>query len=275
MPNSPKVILITGCSSGIGAALAEEFHHRGHIVYASARRLDSLTSLTAKGLRALSLDVTDPASIAAAVAVIEAEQGGLDLLINNAGFSTIGPVIDIGSENLRRQFETNVISPIAMVRAALSLLERRRGCVVNVGSIVGLVGVPFRGAYGASKAALHILSDALRMELRPFGIRVVTVQPGGVQSSIADKATAIDLGTSRYAPIAAAIDRDRHISQLDAMPAPVFARLLAQSVLRPHPPAIVRLGTKSTLLPALKRFLPLAWLDHILSSRFGLDGLKR
>ncbi len=268
-----KVVLITGCSSGIGAALAEEFHRLGHVVYATARKADDLAPLAEKGMRTLVLDITEPAGIDAAIVTIGAEQNGLDILINNAGFSVMGPMIEVGSDDLRRQFETNVIGPMAMVRAALPLLERRKGCVANVGSIIGLATLPFRGAYSASKAALHALSDALRMELKPFGIRVISVQPGGVRSRIADNATTALAPVSRYASILDALERDRFISQQGAMPTEIFARCLAERLLQPRTPAVIRIGSNSTLLPTLKRILPLSWLDRMLAHKFGLDRL--
>jgi len=271
---SAKTVLITGCSSGIGAALAQEFHHRGFIVYATARRPGALAGLVQRGIRTLALDVTDPGSITNVIITIGQEQGGLDLLINNAGFTTVGPTIELGEERLRDQLETNVIGAMATLRLAMPLLERRRGCVANIGSIVGVAPLPFRGFYGASKAALNALSDALRVELKPFGIRVVSVQPGGVRTSITDKSAGMDLAGSRYEKIAAAIERDRHVSQLDAMPAEDFARQLADRLLRRNPPAVIRLGAKSKSLPAMKRWLPTALLDWILARRFGLAGLK-
>lgn len=152
-----QCILITGCSSGIGAALAREFHRLGHTVYATARRPESLASLQQTGLRTLTLDVNDDASIAAAMDVMRSEQGRLDVLVNNAGFSQVGAVLDLQRNDLRRQYETNVIAPIAVTRAAGAV-------IANIGSIVDLFTTPFAGAYWSSKAALHALSDALRME---------------------------------------------------------------------------------------------------------------
>ena len=155
-----KIVLITGCSSGIGAALALEFHRRGHTVLATARRPAALAPLAEKGIRTLAIDVNDDASIAAAAAVIESEGGQIDVLINNAGFSQVGAVIDLSRDDLRRQYETNVIAPVAVTRAFLPLLRAaatRNGTAVvaNVGSIVGLFATPFAGAYCSSKAAIH------------------------------------------------------------------------------------------------------------------------
>jgi NAD(P)-dependent dehydrogenase (short-subunit alcohol dehydrogenase family) len=177
-----KTILITGCSSGIGAALAREFAKRGQRVYATARRAEALAALESDGIHGLALDVNDDASIARAFETVSHEAGHLDLLVNNAGFSQVGAVIDLTREDLRRQFETNVIAPMAVTARAIPLLRAavaRNGSAVvaNVGSIVGLFTTPFAAAYCSSKAAVHSLTDALRMELAPFGIHVVSIQP--------------------------------------------------------------------------------------------------
>ena len=163
-----KTILITGCSSGIGAALASDFRNRGHRVYATARRRESLASLEAQGVQGLVLDVDDDASIAAALAVVAQEAGHLDLLVNNAGFSQVGAVVDLTRGDLRRQFETNVISPCVVTGKAVPLLRAAvasngSAVVANVGSIVGLFTTPFAAAYCSSKAALHSLTDALKI----------------------------------------------------------------------------------------------------------------
>ena len=275
-------ILITGCSSGIGAALAREFHQRGHTVYATARRLESLASLQQAGLRTLALDVNDDASIAAAFALVQSEQGRLDVLVNNAGFSQVGAVLDLQRDDLRRQYETNVIAPIAVTRAALPLLRaavkggsgRTTGAVIaNIGSIVGLFTTPFAGAYCSSKAALHSLSDALRMEVAPFGIHVVTVQPGGVQSSFGAHAeAAIQLPTnSLYRGVAKGIHARAQAGQVGATAADVFVIPVVDALLQASPPMRVRGGKGSTLIPLLKLLLPARRFDAILSRKFGLS----
>ena len=280
-----QCILITGCSSGIGAALAREFHQRGHTVYATARRLESLASLQQAGLRTLALDVNDDASIAAAFAVVHSEQGRLDVLVNNAGFSQVGAVLDLTRDDLRRQYETNVIAPIAVTRAGLPLLRaaanggsgRTSGPVIaNTGSIVGLFTTPFAGAYCSSKAALHALSDALRMEVAPFGIQVVTVQPGGVQSSFGAHAeAAIKLpADSLYRGVEKGIHARAQAGQVGATPAAVFVIPVVDALLQASPPVRVRGGKGSTLFPLLKLLLPTRRFDAILSRKFGLSDWK-
>lgn len=275
--NPAKTILITGCSSGIGAALALEFQRRGQRVIATARRLESLSELTAAGIRTLALDVNDSTSIAALAAELQAnEPTGLDLLINNAGYGQFGAVIDLEAEDLRRQFETNVIAPVMLSRALLPLLRKKPGaCIANIGSISGLVTTPFAGAYCASKAALHALSDALRMELAPLGLRVVTIQPGGIASRFGAAATTqVRLpADSPYQPISAFVLGRANVSQRNATPVDEFARTVAGHLLDPQAGPVCRTGAQSTRLPWLKRCLPTALLDRKLQQLFGLNKL--
>ncbi|HEY8023454.1 MAG TPA: SDR family NAD(P)-dependent oxidoreductase [Burkholderiaceae bacterium] len=276
-----KTIFITGCSSGIGAAMAKEFHRRGHVVYATARKLDSLTELAEAGMRTLAVDVNDDESIAAAFAVVASERGQIDVLVNNAGFSQVGALVDLSRDDLRRQYETNVIAPVAVIGAALGLLRAAKkhsgidAVVANLGSIVGLVATPFAGAYCSSKAAIHSLSDVLRMELAPFGIKVMTIQPGGVQSSFGSHAeAAIRLpADSLYKPVEHGILARARAGQRGATPAEEFVRPIVDALLAGKHP-VIRGGKNSFRLPLLKKLLPIATLDAKLSALFGLDRLK-
>jgi len=276
-----KTILITGCSSGIGAALAREFARRGQRVYATARRAEALAALEAAGIRGLVLDVNDDASIARALDTVSREAGRLDLLVNNAGFSQVGAVIDLTREDLRRQYETNVIAPMAVTGQAVPLLraavaQTGSAVVANVGSIVGLFTTPFAAAYCSSKAAVHSLTDALRMELAPFGIHVVSIQPGGVRSSFGEHAeAAVRLPeNSLYKPVEGGIRARAQAGQQGAMPADVFVVPVVDALLRSSPPRVIRAGTNSVRLPLLKRLLPAAMFDAKLSKLFGLDALR-
>ncbi|MDX1734808.1 MAG: SDR family oxidoreductase [Halioglobus sp.] len=276
-----KTILITGCSSGIGAALALALSERGHRVYATARRPDSLQPLADRGLATLTLDVNDDASIAAALATVEAEAGRLDILVNNAGFSQVGAIVDLSREDLRRQYETNVIAPVAVTRAALPLLRAavaQQGTAVigNIGSIVGTFTTPFAGAYCSSKAAMHSLSDALRMELAPLGIHVVTVQPGGIRSSFGDHAEeGLRLpDDSLYKSVEKGVRARAQAGQQGATPAGEFVQPVADALLSDNPPIVVRGGTNSVRLPLLKKLLPARRFDALMAKNFGLDRLK-
>ena len=273
---TPQTILITGCSSGIGQALALEFKRLGHTVYATARQPAALDALTALGLRAVELDVTSADSIEKARAQIAAQSARLDMLINNAGYGQFGAMMDADSDTLRRQFETNVIAPVAISRAFLPLLRAsNQACIANIGSISGLVTTPFAGVYCASKAALHALSDAMRMELGPLGVRVVTVQPGGIRSKFGDNAEHLIQFPegSLYTPIAKFIRGRAQLSQRGATPCEVFVATVAAHLLNPAAGPICRTGSQSTRLPLLKRLLPTRRLDAKMQKLFGLDRL--
>jgi NAD(P)-dependent dehydrogenase (short-subunit alcohol dehydrogenase family) len=276
-----RTVLITGCSSGIGAALARALHRRGHDVYATARRPDSLAPLAALGMRTLALDVNDEQSIAGVLATLDRERGQLDLLVNNAGFSQVGAVIDLTRDDLRRQYETNVIAPARVTAAAIPLLRKAvaaagQATVANVGSIVGLFTTPFAGAYCSSKAAVHSITDALRMELAPFGIHVVSIQPGGIRSSFGEHAeAAIRLPEqSLYRPVERGVRARAQAGQQDATPAEDFASAITDPLLRNPPPRVIRAGKNSRRLPLLARLLPGATFDRKMMRIFGLDQLR-
>jgi len=275
-----KTILITGCSTGIGHALALAFHERGQQVVATARRPETLADLRAQGIRCHALDVNSADSRAALLA--ELAQAGLavDVLVNNAGYGAMGPLAEMPQSALRQQFETNVFALVAMTQAVVPDMARRgRGCIVNIGSVSGVMPTPFSGAYCATKAAVHALSDALRIELAPLGIRVMVVQPGGIQSQfgatasqgVAERSEQLSL----YAPVADAIAARAGASQENATPAEAFARAMADAVLADAPSAVVRIGHGSFLMPFLKRWLPTPVLDRVLSRRFRLERLAR
>lgn len=276
MRAAPAVVVITGASSGIGRALAHALHARGCIVYATARRLDALSDLAAQGLRSAALDVCDAVSIDALVARLRADGVVPDILVNNAGYGQMGPLLDVSSDMLRAQFETNVVGLMAVTRAIVPLmLPRRSGRIVNIGSVSGILVTPFAGAYCASKAAVHALSDALRIELAPLGIDVVTVQPGAIQSDFANAATGhVHLAAdSPYIAVREGVDARANASQQHATPTSEFAQQLAAAVLSPRAPAVLPLGNGSRLLPLLARWLPRRWRDRALARRFHLDRL--
>ena len=275
-----KTVLITGCSTGIGRSLALELHSRGLKVYATARRPETLDGLSEQGLRTLALDVNDDNSIAQAMAVVEAESGQLDMLVNNAGFSQVGAMVDLKREDLRRQYETNVIAPVAVTQAALPLMRKAVAAngvadLVNIGSIVGLFTTPFAGAYCSSKACVHAVTDALRMELTPFGIRTITVQPGGVRSSFGDNAEeGIRLPEgSLYKPVEAGIQARAQAGQQGATLTDEFVRPVVDKLLSANPPMVIRGGKGSVSLVMMKRLLPARLFDQSLIKRFGLDKL--
>ena len=272
-------VLITGCSSGIGRALATEYLARGRRVVATARRPGTLCDLEGPDCLVTALDVTDGASIGAAVDEATDWSGDLDTLVNNAGYGLMGPSAEIEPDDLRRQLETNVVGPMALIRAIVpAMAHRGAGLIVNIGSVSGVVASPFSGAYCASKAALHALNDSLRMELAPFGIAVVCVQPGAVTSSFGDSATrGLDRFASEdslYRDAADTIMNRARVSQQGGMPAADFAHRVVTQLEKSSPPPVIRLAPFSRKLPLLGLF-PTALRDRILSKTFGLGVLDR
>lgn len=271
-----QVVLITGCSSGIGRALAVEFCARGHRVIASARRAESIASLNDLRIETAEIDVTDPASIQDAVDVVIAAAGRIDILVNNAGFGQIGPMIDVPIEKLRLQLETNVIGAVAMMQAVVPhMIRQRHGRIVQIGSVSGILTTPFAGSYCASKAALHALSESARMELKPFGVETIIVQPGGVTTRFGDTSTRhiVASPSSPYAPVAGRIAERAQTSQHGAAPVDKVARQIVSAVTRTRPPRVLRVGRGGYRYPLLKRLAPDALLDRVLMKMFGLTEL--
>ena len=270
------IALITGCSSGIGRALADAFKGAGFTVLASARKAEDVTALQAAGFKAVQLDVNDGAALGALSEEINQQYGGLDVLINNAGYGAMGPLLDGGTEALQCQFETNVFSIVGVTQAFFPALRRGKGLVVNIGSVSGVLVTPFAGAYCASKAAVHALSDALRMELAPFGVRVMEVQPGAIDTRFAKNAGAqaelLINEQSPWWPLREGIRARSRASQDNPTPASRFASQVLNAVQQPTPPRLLRAGNGSRALPLMAALLPKGLLENVLKRRFGLNG---
>lgn len=268
-------VLITGCSSGIGRALADAFQQAGYRVWATARKEADLATLGAAGFTAVQLDVNDGLGLGQLAERMQAEIGGLDVLINNAGYGAMGPLLDGGVEAMRRQFETNVFAIVGVTRALFPLLRRNKGLVVNIGSVSGVLVTPFAGAYCASKAAVHALSDALRLELAPFSIEVMEVQPGAIASSFganaSQEAEQLLDEASPWWPIREGIRARARASQDNPTPASHFARNLLAAVQRDKRPRLLRLGNGSRALPLMAALLPKSLLEAVLKKRFVLN----
>ena len=195
-------MLITGCSTGIGRATAERLTERGHTVYATARRPDTLADLEARGCRTLALDVTDEQSMQAAVTAVEEAEGAVGALVNNAGYSQSGAVESVRLDDVRAQFETNVFGLIRMSQLVLPAMRRQRwGRIVNVGSMGGKLTFPGGGIYHATKYAVEAISDAMRFEVKGFGVDVALIEPGLIKTDFAAAAVgALHSGTSDEGP---------------------------------------------------------------------------
>ena len=189
MNDDTKAVLITGCSSGIGHETARHLAAKGHRVYATARRPEAIADLAGAGCETLACDVTDEASMKACVEAVEAAEGAVHALVNNAGYSQSGAVETVPMSSVRRQFETNVFGLLRMCQLALPGMRRRgQGRIVNVSSMGGKLTFPGGGIYHATKHAVEALSDAMRFEVRGFGVDVVVIEPGLIKTGFADAA---------------------------------------------------------------------------------------
>jgi NAD(P)-dependent dehydrogenase (short-subunit alcohol dehydrogenase family) len=284
MPESPSVVLITGCSSGIGRAVAPHLAALGYTVIATARRVDDLTDLAAAGCRTLPLDVNDEESMRAAVDAVEASHGRIDVLINNAGYSQSGAVESVPLARTRAQFETNVFGPLRLTQLVLPGMRRRgAGRIINVSSMGGRLVFPGGGVYHASKYAVEALSDALRYELRPFGIAVVLIEPGLIKTNFAatvgaklstlaegspagDAASVAAFNDVVAKGTAAAYERGP-MARMAGEPIDV-ARVIARAIAAPRPRARYTVAASATFFLTLRRWLGDAGWDWFLRSNF-------
>ena len=190
-----KIILITGCSSGIGLDAAVALSHRGHRVIATCRKTDDVKKLIALGCETVRMDMNNTQSITEAFSEILTKTAGrLDILINNAGYGQAGALEDVSREALRCQFETNVFGVMELTRLVIPVMrQQNQGRIINISSVLGLISMPFRGAYNASKYAVEGLSDTLRLELKSSGIAVICIQPGPINSQFRNSAVNLSL----------------------------------------------------------------------------------
>jgi len=207
-PVPSRVVLITGCSSGIGRATAQRLNAAGWTVYATARRREALSELEQAGCRTLALDVTDEDSMLRAVRAVEDREGAVGVLVNNAGYSQSGAVESVALRAVRAQFETNVFGLVRMCQLVLpAMREQRWGRIVNLSSMGGKLTFPGGGVYHASKHAVEAISDALRFEVRGFGVDVIVVEPGLIRSGFGATASR---GVPKSQAHAAANEDDCH-----------------------------------------------------------------
>lgn len=178
-----KTILITGGSSGIGKSIGEYLTQKGYDVFGTSRSPEKYSDLA---FPILKLDVTQPDSIRDCVKSLLAKTNKIDILINNAGVGITGPMEEIPMQEMKNNFETNFFGPIGMINAVLpSMRKQKSGLIINISSIAGYMGLPFRGVYSASKGALELITEAYRMELKPFGVTMTNVAPGDFSTNIA------------------------------------------------------------------------------------------
>lgn len=270
-----KTILITGCSSGIGLSAAAGLHARGHRVFASARKAEDVARLRAAGLEAVQLDLDDSGSIRAALDEVLARSGGrLDALFSNAAYGQAGAVEDLNRAALRAQFETNLFGTQELVNLVIPVMRAQgHGRLIYNSSLLGLVAMPYRGAYNASKFALEGLCDTLRLELAGSGIAVSLIEPGPIESrfranSLAIFRKTIDIERSahraHYRGVLKRLEKPGPAAPFTLPPEAVLKRVVhALESPRPHRRYPVTVPTY--LFALARRVLPYAALDRMLA----------
>jgi NAD(P)-dependent dehydrogenase (short-subunit alcohol dehydrogenase family) len=270
-PPVARFILLTGASGGIGRATTARLADAGHLVFAAARRAGELQALAAihPGVRPVLMDVTDPASIDRARDQITAETGGygLDVLVNAAGILILGPVEAVPDQQARAQLEVNLFGALAVTRAFLPPMRHRgAGRIVNVSSILGRFALPGSGLYAASKFALEAASDALRIELAPFGVRVVVVEPGVIATPLYERAAAVSGDDQALEPYRAVWPEGLGFPERllrTAAGVDGIAATLAEAVLAPRPRPRYRPGLRNRLNTRLLTTLPTRASDRV------------
>jgi NAD(P)-dependent dehydrogenase (short-subunit alcohol dehydrogenase family) len=260
MAEPSKAVLITGCSSGIGRAIAERLVAGGQRVYASARSAESIADLAERGCETVALDVLDEDSMRAAVARVEEAEGAVGVLVNNAGYGQSGAIEAVPIDAVKRNFETNYFGYMRMAQLVLPGMRRQGfGRIVNMSSVAGRVTMPGSGYYSATKFAIEAMSDALRFEVRGFGVRVIVVEPGPIRTKFTATANAQlpDAGGA-YADYHAAVakaDAEADQSKLLAGDPEDVAKTVERAIAARNPRPRYRVTLPARLLPTIRRTL--------------------
>lgn len=273
-----KAVLITGCSSGIGHETAGHLAGKGWTVYATARRPESIADLAEAGCRTLACDVNDEASMTAAVASVEEAEGAVGVLVNNAGYSQSGAIESIPLDEIRRQFETNVFGLIRMCQLVLPGMRRQGwGRIVNLSSMGGKLVFPGGGIYHATKHAVEALSDALRFEVRGFGVAVIAIEPGLIRTGFGDAAVhsmEATAGEGPYADFNATVARrtagvyeSGPLAMLGGGPE-VVARTIEKAISSQRPRTRYPVTPSARLAMAQRRLMPDRAWDAVMRTQF-------
>jgi short-subunit dehydrogenase len=262
-----KVIAITGASSGIGAATASLLAQRGYRVFGGARDPSQVKQIS--GVKFGTLDVTSDESVANFVAWVLAEAGKIDVLVNNAGVSLVGPVENTSVTEAAKLFDVNVFGPLRMIRAVLpGMRNARNGLIINISSVLGFLPAPFMGLYASSKHAIEGLSESLDHEIRNFNVRVVLVEPTFTNTNLDVNAATTEAPLGVYAQQADATTKTV-LAQIKSAPSPT---IVADQILAAiEGPYKMRqpVGRQATLLSRLRRFMPAKAVDSSLRKTFG------
>jgi NAD(P)-dependent dehydrogenase (short-subunit alcohol dehydrogenase family) len=273
---STKVALVTGGSSGIGEATARKLQELGYSTYAAARRVERMQNLKNEGIRPLAMDVSDDQSMRSGVEQILAEQGRIDVLVNAAGYGSYGAVEDVPLAEARNQVEVNLFGAARLIQLVLpTMREQRSGTIVNITSMGGKIYTPLGAWYHATKHALEALSDCLRMELKPFGIDVVVIEPGGIKTEwpaiAAEKVRAVS-GTGPYASQAEAVAKSlvSESTQRRSSPPELIAKAIGKAVTAHRPKTRYAVGYGAKPMIFLHAVLPDRWFDAFISRAVGM-----
>jgi len=279
-----KTVLITGATDGLGKAAALLLAKRGYRVFAAGRstakraQLDALARELQIPLEALAMDVCDDASVRDAIATVRARAGEIDVLINNAGMAYVGTVEDMEMEDYRRQFETNFFGVIRVTQAVVPRMrERRSGRILMMSSVSGLVTPPAQGAYSASKHAIEGLSNALRLEMYPFGVKVILIEPGYIVTNIQNIAEELlrpygeKIKSGPYAKIYASTLAGSEAGRAKSgTTAEDCAQIMLKAIEAPNPKARYGVTPLATLVKWCKRLLPDSQIDAMIRRRYGI-----
>ena len=281
---SDRAIVITGASTGIGAACALHLDRLGFIVFAGVRKPEdgqALQKTTSDRLVPILVDVTDQPSIQRSLAIVSERCGsnGLYGLVNNAGIAVPAPLEAIPLPDFRRQLDVNVIGQLAVTQAFLPLIRQARGRIVNMGSIAGRSTIPMMGAYSASKFALEAMTDALRLEVQPWGIQVSIIEPGAITTPIWTKSAEDAAGREAvmgtdlrrlYEPTVAAVRKVVDEAAKRAIPADVVAKAVEQALTVPVPKTRYLVGTDAKIRAFIGQILPDRIMDRLLTAVLNL-----
>ncbi|MES2829803.1 MAG: oxidoreductase [Bacteroidota bacterium] len=266
-----KTVLVTGASAGIGKATAIFLATNGYNVYGAARRIDKMEELKTYGIKPIELDVTKDESIVLCVNQILKEAGSIDVLVNNAGFGSYGAIEDVAMDDARHQLEVNVFGAMRVTQLVLpNMRANRSGKIVNISSVGGKTSFPLGAWYHASKFALEALSDALRREVKQFGVDVIVIEPGGIKSewgNIAFESLARVSGHTAYKKMALAVEKFFRASS-ENIPEPiVIAKLIKKGIEAENPKARYSGGYMAGPSLFIARFIPDKWQDKIIASQ--------
>jgi len=267
--NQPRVILITGASAGIGKATALKLQAQGNIVFGAARRIEKMTDLVAAGVHVLKLDVTDEDTLVAAVKTIEVEQGRLDVLINNAGYGSYGALEDVPLAEGEYQFKVNVFGVMRLTQLVLPLMRaQHRGRIINTSSIGGKIYQPMSAWYMGTKHAIEGMTDALRMEVAPFGIDVIMIEPGGIKTEwegIAEKNLLAVSGDTAYHEQAVKVGAMLSFFEQFASNPGVIAKLMVRAVNDVKPKTRYHAGMGAGLSLTARKWLSDRQFDRMMN----------